>query len=693
MGDFNKYLEVVKQKPEIKKLLDFKLSPYIPHEPTPKQSAFLWLDNEEAFFGGAGHSLDTLILTPFGFRKLGSLKIGDLVTTPDNKKAKIFNIIKLGIRKLYEVTLNDGSKIKATDDHLWKYRKCVGYRSTWQLGTTIDVILQMCNGTKIEIPTTEPLDFANCENEFNKDIIFLAMYRALYLKNYLSNCVYDRSVFIKYNDNDELKRIKAIVQSLGGFAKQNGKTLRIAEAHKQQKRYIHHIEEAKAEEAWCLQISHPDGLYLANDFIVTHNCGGGKSDCLLMAALQYVDIPGYNALLIRDTYQNLIKPEGLITRSLEWLTGSDAKWVDKQRAWIFPSGASLSFGYLDGPRDEFNYQGAAYQFIGFDEAVALREHQVNFLFSRLRKKTEISYANDLNTLDIYKELFKNTSKEEKEKKIELFSKQYKNIPLRLRLASNPPLREQVARGEWVKRRYVDKNTKEKDVIFIPSKLSDNPHVDEKTYKKSLSRLDPIMRMKLEDGDWDVSEKGEMFQKEWWKFVKVAPVDCQWVRYWDLAATEESKKNKKPCFTAGVKMGKDSEGRIYIAHIERFRSTPFGNETIIKNTAIMDGVKTKIYQEQEPGSSGKNTIDNYQRKVLSGFIFKGIKPTGSKIERAMPFASAVESGNVYIVEGDWNKAFIDECELFPDSDFKDQVDGAAGAYEQLTTAKVINIRRI
>ena len=54
-------------------------------------------------------------------------------------------------------------------------------------------------------------------------------------------------------------------------------------------------------------------------------CAGGKSDALLMAALQYVDIPGYNALVLRDTYANLTKPEGLVDRADEWLAGTDAK--------------------------------------------------------------------------------------------------------------------------------------------------------------------------------------------------------------------------------------------------------------------------------------------------------------------------------------------------------------------------------
>src|SRR3990167_11138644 len=40
--------------------------------------------------------------------------------------------------------------------------------------------------------------------------------------------------------------------------------------------------------------------------------GGGKSDALLMAALQYMHVPGYAALILRKTFADLSKPDALI---------------------------------------------------------------------------------------------------------------------------------------------------------------------------------------------------------------------------------------------------------------------------------------------------------------------------------------------------------------------------------------------
>ncbi|NLH62080.1 MAG: hypothetical protein GX452_11820, partial [Ignavibacteriales bacterium] len=74
--------------------------------------------------------------------------------------------------------------------------------------------------------------------------------------------------------------------------------------------------------------------------------GGGKSDALLMAALQFIEYPNYNALLLRKTYQELALPEAIMDRSMQWLEKTDAKWYAKEYRWQFPSGANLTFGYL-----------------------------------------------------------------------------------------------------------------------------------------------------------------------------------------------------------------------------------------------------------------------------------------------------------------------------------------------------------
>jgi phage terminase large subunit-like protein len=90
--------------------------------------------------------------------------------------------------------------------------------------------------------------------------------------------------------------------------------------------------------------------------------GSGKTDALLMAALQYVDVPGYAAMLFRRTYADLALPGALMDRAAEWLHPTDAHWNGTTKTWHFPSGASLSFGYLETEKDKYRYQGMELHF-------------------------------------------------------------------------------------------------------------------------------------------------------------------------------------------------------------------------------------------------------------------------------------------------------------------------------------------
>ncbi len=375
--------------------------------------------------------------------------------------------------------------------------------------------------------------------------------------------------------------------------------------------------------------------------------GPGKSSALLAAALQYVDVSNYNAIIIRDKFTNLNKPNSLIPRSHEWLFGTDAVWNSEKHTWRFPSGATLSFGYLDGPNDHLNYQGPEYQFVGLDEVVAIREYQAMYLFSRMRNLLKYDY-----------------------------------VPMRFRCASNPPTREQMETGAWVKRRYIDEKTREPGAVYIPAKLEDNPYINKEQYLESLNKLDPVTRKQLIEGDWNIKSKGLMFESTWFKIVEIPPTDIiKSVRYWDFAATEKRDDNN-PCWTSGCKMGKTKDGKYIIEDIKRFRGVPGKVEQTVRQTAQLDGINTSIYIEQEPGSGGKIVIDHYIRNVLAGYSIHGDKVTGNKSDRANPFSCQAEAGNVYMVAGRWNKEFLDEVELFPDSEFKDQVDSTSGAFNKL-----------
>lgn len=396
----------------------------------------------------------------------------------------------------------------------------------------------------------------------------------------------------------------------------------------------------------CITVSNPNGLYLTNDFIVTHN-----SLALLIAALQYVHVPGYAALILRKRYKDLSLPGALMDRANQWLRNTDAHWDDKNKTWTFPSGAKLVFGYIATENDKYQYQSAEFQFIGFDELTQFPESQYTYMNSRLRK---------LKTSD---------------------------IPLRIRSASNPG----GTGHDWVKEKFVNTTEKrghvyyspDKDVVFVPATMYDNSYLDLDSYEVSLSKLDHVTRAQLKDGNWDVTFNGNMFKKHWFKVVEDYPHHGTFVRYWDLAGSENP--TDKHDQTAGSLVC-TYQGMNYIIDIVADRLTPGGVEDLILQTATMDGPRVPIVIEREPGSGGPNTIHNYKTRILKGYTVSGDVKNGalsSKIELARNLSAAAEHGNVCIVRGDWNKDFLKEMVAFPTKGVHDDlVDVATGGYNHL-----------
>lgn len=362
-----------------------------------------------------------------------------------------------------------------------------------------------------------------------------------------------------------------------------------------------------------------------------------------MAALQYADTPGYAALLLRRTFADLEKPGSLIPRSHEWLQGTRAHWHGLSRQWRFPSGATMSFGYIDNENDIYQYQSAEYAFCAFDELTQFSESQYRYLFSRLRRPAG------------------------------------SDVPLRMRAASNPG----GIGHRWVKERFIGDHRAE-GRWFIPSRLADNPHTDQAAYREMLSRLDHITRKQLEEGDWDVIAGGLLFKRHWFEIVDAKPAAVvNRVRYWDLAATKPKKKGHDPDWTSGCLISKTPDGIFYVEDVRRCQETPLEVERLIQHTARLDGTQVSVAMEQEPGAGGVNTMDHYQRVVLPGYGFSRDKVITNKAARAKPLSSSAEHGYVKVVRAPWNQAFLDQCELFPTGDHDDMVDSASGAFDKLT----------
>jgi predicted phage terminase large subunit-like protein len=433
--------------------------------------------------------------------------------------------------------------------------------------------------------------------------------------------------------------------------------------------------------------------------------GGGKSDALLMAALQYVDVPGYSAGIFRLTEEELNKPDSILFRARLWFGGTAARWNEKSKAFEFPTTgapATIHFGYGASMKSLIDrYSGPSFQFIGVDELTRWRRDMYLFLFSRLRG-------------------------------VGL------HLPLRMRAATNPPQDET---GTWVKERFVafsehritGQDAREavrehirgvpiseprvfesppsqeaidmarkygrqpQGAYFVPAFLDDNPGMSEEervNYKMNLAKMDPVERAKLENGDWDAVASGDFFKLEWFgetAYLDEEPNIFRPIRYWDLAATRvDEKKKNDPDYSAGALVGIDKQKTgdlVVIAHMERFREDSGITEARVRAVGDLDGQQVKVWFEEEGGSAGKNNTRNFAAKVFGlGWRVEGHRKTGSKSEYWKPLSSAARNGLLRLVRGDWNRAFVVElCGLRADMTHAhdDQADASSGALSILT----------
>jgi predicted phage terminase large subunit-like protein len=173
-----------------------------------------------------------------------------------------------------------------------------------------------------------------------------------------------------------------------------------------------------------------------------------------------------------------------------------------------------------------------------------------------------------------------------------------------------------------------------------------------------------------------AKEGAFFKVSKLEIVDAVPANLRTVRAWDMASSEGQGN-----YSAGVKMGTDDKGLFFVTNVKRGQwSTDTRNDTI-KQTAALDGVACKVRGPQDPGAAGKDSAQTFTR-LLAGYSVKTAPVSGDKVLRADPFSAQVNAGNVKLVKGDWNAAYIEELRQFPNGKNDDMVDGSADAFNEL-----------
>lgn len=420
--------------------------------------------------------------------------------------------------------------------------------------------------------------------------------------------------------------------------------------------------------------------------------GGGKSDCLLVDAIRYVGRgygTSYQALLLRRTFPELEK--NLILRSHDLYPRIGGRYNQQSKTWTFPGGERVLFGYMEHDEDRLQYQGAAFQFVGFDETTHFSRVQYLYLFSRCRSA--------------------------------------KGVPCRIRGATNPggrghewvfqrfgpwldPKHPQPAQAGEVRYFLSDDKGHERQVpkgsaldrlapdgtpyripalgrTFVPAKLEDNPTLlADPTYQAALDQLDPVTRAQLRHGNWlTAAGKKLYFDRAWVTMVDAhdLPADLRWVRAWDLAATEPSQDNPDPDWTRGVKMARWNGG-VVIGDVASLRGNPGAVDAFLLATARADGHRVMQVLPLDPGAGGKIALAHYQA-ILAGYPVSSARAVDDKLTRFRPFSgyAAPPKRGAFVVRAPWTAAYLDELEAFEGrpKDRDDQVDATSDAFNHLS----------
>lgn len=445
----------------------------------------------------------------------------------------------------------------------------------------------------------------------------------------------------------------------------------------------------------------------ANVCIYGGAAGGGKSFGLLMSALRYKNVPGFGCTIFRRNFNQIFSQGGLWDESMkiyQGIRGADPKFARGQ--WWFRNQngdivSKVTFAHIERDEDVHKWQGSQICEIGFDELTHFSEKTFFYMLSRNRSTCGVE------------PFIRATCNPDADSWVAKF------IEWWIDPDTGYPIPERSGKLRWFVRRdeilywantkqelwkQFDLKTPEekaepRSVTFIMSKLEDNQELLKVNpgYMANLKAMSVIERERLLHGNWKIKAAAGLFFKrsQVGDYLSIVPDDViEWVRCWDLAATEKT-ENGDPAFTSGVLMGKRKNGRYIVADVVNKQMSASDVRQTIKHTAQQDIAKykrVKIRLPKDPGQAGKEQAESYI-KFLAGFNVVTVAETGSKEARAEPMAAQWQAGNFDVLTGAWNEEYLQQLENFPDSKFKDMVDASANAFTELETKNVFDLSNL
>lgn len=284
---------------------------------------------------GKGKALrsDTRVKIPGGWKAIGKLKEGDKVISRDGTATTVLGVYPQGEVPLYRITFWDGRTIDACGEHLWQsyYHNC---NNQWQVRNTLELkrLLDTYN-SRVYVPLIEPEQGPDVElpldpyalggllgggvlthSAVTLDLMGFGPHEKFIPEAYLNASAAQRwellqglmdiggnsdsngSVEFSTSSERLAKDMVSLVHSLGGIAeaKPHQTSYRIKVRVKRPtelfrlprkratvkddnqyaqtlKLRIRSIEPVGTGDATCIRVEHPEALFVAEGYVVTHN--------------------------------------------------------------------------------------------------------------------------------------------------------------------------------------------------------------------------------------------------------------------------------------------------------------------------------------------------------------------------------------------------------------------------------------
>lgn len=417
--------------------------------------------------------------------------------------------------------------------------------------------------------------------------------------------------------------------------------------------------------------------------------GGGKTYALLLEALRHKDVKGFGGVIFRHNYNQITAEGGLWDASNKIFSQVPDAHPRKSPKlhWRFDGGAKLNFAHIEREEDLRSWQGTEIAYIGFDELTHFTKHQFLYMLSRNRTTCGI------------RPYVRATCNPDADSWVADFISWWIDqdtgyaIPGRSgQIRWMCILNDVIYWGdtpEELAKKYEVNVDDCKSVTFIASRLEDNKVLMESDpgYMANLKAMTEVDMERLLKGNWKIkASAGSFFKRsQVGDILAEVPKDLVAVcRGWDLAATDKD-EDDEAAFTAGVLMGRRENGRFVIIDVinRQLKAGDVRNTVLL--TAKMDHAKYSWCRQrlpQDPGQAGKDQKASYM-EMLAGFDVHMIPESGDKATRAEPMAAQWQHGMFDLVAGEWNEAYLNQLESFPDSKWKDMVDASSSAFNEIT----------